>query len=397
MRIGIYLSGVDRNTGGAYSFEYGVLTSLLDYKGNENIFIFSYSDDYRFNNTKINYIKLSRVNKLKEKWRISKYYISNLDKELKERQIDILWCASPLLIEPVDIPYIFTVWDLDHIIYPFFPEVSVDRTWENRENIFYNRIKRAVFVFTGTETGKSEIKKFYNVDESKIKVIPLPSPKFDNISERKIDNINSNYLFYPATYFPHKNHIRILETLLILDKKNNTKVSAVFVGHNGGNKDYIISKCKELNLSDRVFLIDFVSTKELVYLYKNAIALIFTSYFGPDNIPPLEAFSLKCPVIAARVNGAEEQLGGNALFADPDNPEDFALAVLKIMTDKDFRENMILNAFNSVNSWTFNDYTNKALSIISSFNIVRSCWGHDYDKYYKNSVFKKALKKLLNI
>lgn len=397
MRIGIYLSGVDKKTGGAHTFEYGILTSLLDYKDNENIFIFSYSDDSRFNDTKINYIKLPRVNKLKEKWRISRYYISNLDKELKKRQVDILWCASQSLVEPVDIPYIFTMWDLDHIIYPFFPEVSIDRTWENRENFFYNIIKRAVFVFTGTETGKREIEKFYNVNESKIKVIPMPSPRFDNISERKIDNIYSNYLFYPATYYPHKNHIRILETLLILDKKYNIKLSAVFVGNNGGNKDYIISKCKELNLSGRVLLIDFITSEELLYLYKNAIALIFASYFGPDNIPPLEAFSLKCPVIAARVSGTEEQLGKNALFVDPDNPEDFASAVLKIMFDKNFKENMIINAFNFVNAWTFNDYTNKALSLISSFNSVRSCWGYDYDKYYKSSVFKKAIKKLLNI
>ena len=397
MRIGIYLSGVDKKTGGVYSFEYGILTSLLDHKDNENIFIFSYSDDSRFNDTKINYIKLPRVNKLKEKWRISKYYISNLDKELKKRQIDILWSASQFLVEPVDIPFIFTVWDLDHIIYPFFPEVSIDGAWEYRENFFYNRIKRAACVFTGTETGKKEIEKFYNVNDSKVKVMPLPSPKFDNISEKKIDNINSNYLFYPATYFPHKNHVRILEALLILDKKYNIKLSAVFVGNNGGNKDYVISKCKELNLRDRVFLLDFVTTEELVYLYRNAIALIFASYFGPDNIPPLEAFSLKCPVIAARVDGTEEQLGKNALFVDPDNPEDFASAVLKIMFDNNFKENMIINANNFVNSWTFSDYTNKALSIISSFNSVRSCWGHDYDKYYKRSVLKKVLKKLLDI
>ena len=401
MRIGVHIPGANKSSGGAYTFEYGILTSLLNYKDNKDLFIFSYSDDLRFKDTKINYIKLPRVNIIKEKWRInkdlskSKHYISTLDKEVKKRQIDILWCASQLF-EPVDIPYIYTVWDLDHIIYPFFPEVSVDGEWENRERLYGNRIKRAAYIFTGTHTGKNEIVKFYNVIESKIKVLPFPSPKYDFISEKKIGNIGNNYLFYPATYFPHKNHIRILETLLVLEKKYNLKLSAVFTGFNGGNKDYIISKCREFNLADRVFMFDFVTTEELIYLYKNATALVFASYFGPDNIPPLEAFSLKCPVIASKVDGTEEQLGKNALLVDPDDPEDFASAVFKIISDKSFKEEMILNAYNFVNKWTFDGYTSKALSIISDFSSKRSCWGYDYDRYYKkDSILKKAIRKLL--
>lgn len=401
MRIGVYVPGVNKSSGGAYTFEYGILTSLLNYKDDENIFVFSHYDDLRFKDTKINYIKLPRVNVIKAKWRMnkdlskSKHYISLLDKEVKERQIDILWCASQLF-EPVDIPYVYTVWDIEHLIYPFFPEVSVGGEWDNREKLYGNRIKRATYIFTGTQTGKNEIVKFYNVMENKITVIPYPSPDYSNISEKKVAGISGDYLFYPATYFPHKNHIRILEALLILEKQYNLKLSAVFSGFDAGNKDYIISKCREFNLSDRVHILDFITTEELVYLYKNAAALVFASHFGPDNIPPLEAFSLKCPVIASRVYGTEEQLGKNALLVDPDNSEDFASAILKIMTDKSFKEEMVLNAYNFVSKWTFDDYTEKALSTMLSFNAVRSSWGHNYDKYYKkDSILKKAVRKLL--
>lgn len=231
--------------------------------------------------------------------------------------------------------------------------------------------------------------------ENKITIIPYPSPDYSNVIEKKVSGINSNYLFYPATYYPHKNHIRILEAMLILEKQYDLKLSAVFSGFDAGNKDYIISKCKELNLSDRVHILDFITTEELVYLYKNAVALVFASYFGPDNIPPLEAFSLKCPVIASRVYGADEQLGRNVLLVDPNDPSDFAATIFKIITDKSFKEDMISNAYNFVKKWTFDDYTKKALSTISNFNAVRSTWGYDYNKYYKkDSIFRKVIRKL---
>jgi glycosyltransferase involved in cell wall biosynthesis len=56
-------------------------------------------------------------------------------------------------------------------------------------------------------------------------------------------------------------------------------------------------------------------------------AKIFLSYFGPDNFPPLEAFVLGCPVIAADVPGAREQIGEAALLFDPSNPSDIAAKI----------------------------------------------------------------------
>ncbi len=135
MQIGVYIPGANETSGGAFTFESNILNSILKNHDQDNIFIFSYNNDSRFEKSKANFIKLERVNRLIGKWRINKdflkpnNYISLLDKELKERKIDILWCASQLF-EETEIPYIYTVWDLDHRIYPFFPEVSLGGEWE---------------------------------------------------------------------------------------------------------------------------------------------------------------------------------------------------------------------------------------------------------------------------
>ena len=42
---------------------------------------------------------------------------------------------------------------------------------------------------------------------------------------------------------------------------------------------------------------NFLPDEEISYLYKNCLAVVMPTYFGPTNIPPLEAFKLGIPTI----------------------------------------------------------------------------------------------------
>ena len=401
MRIGIYISGINEKSGGAYTFEQGILESLLKLKNKKDLYVFSKFDNEIPQDTQIKFIKLEKPSVPSPLKRLTrkllgrmiqtknlneKYYISTLDKAVKINKIDILWYATQYF-EPVDIPYIFTVWDLNHRIHPYFPEVSVNKMWLRREEACRNIIPRATYILTGTETGKQEIIKYCNILEKRIKVLPFPAPNKHHLGSKKYDlkkdfGIQNDYLIYPSAFHPHKNHIRILEALLVLDKKYGLNYSAVFVGTDCGNKSYLKQKCQEFNLESKVKFFKFIPRDQLIYLYQHAFALVYASYFGPDNIPPLEAFSFKCPVIASRVSGAEEQLGNKAILVDPNRAEDFAFAVVKLSKNSKFREQMTERAFKHVNKWTFNDYTLAALSLMNKFSSVRSSWGDDINHYY---------------
>ena len=249
MRIGVFIPGANETSGGAFTFESNILNSILKNHDQDNVFIFSYNNDSRFEKSKSNFIKLERVNRLIGKWRINKNilkpnnYISLLDKELKNREIDILWCASQLF-EETEIPYIYTVWDLDHRIYPFFPEVSMGGEWEDRDNLYRKRIEKASFILCGTEVGKKEIISFYNISDDRIKVLPFPISDIEK--ENSVDfkkPFEGEYIFYPATYYPHKNHFRILQSLIILEKKYGVKLFAIFSGKDGGNMVDMVDVC----------------------------------------------------------------------------------------------------------------------------------------------------------
>ena len=62
--------------------------------------------------------------------------------------------------------------------------------------------------------------------------------------------------------------------------------------------------------------------------------LLYQSFFGPENLPPLEAFALGCPVIAANVSGAVEQLGDAAILVDPKTLEEIAGAIRTLHNDR---------------------------------------------------------------
>ena len=50
-------------------------------------------------------------------------------------------------------------------------------------------------------------------------------------------------------------------------------------------------------LTDQISIIGFVDSAELAALYRGAAALVMPTYFGPTNLPPLEAWAVGTPVI----------------------------------------------------------------------------------------------------
>src|SRR5947207_15976216 len=97
----------------------------------------------------------------------------------------------------------------------------------------------------------------------------------------------------------------------------------------------------QLDLADLVKVLGFVPRDDLTAFYCNALALVYPTFFGPENLPPLEAMALGCPVIASNVAGAEEQLGDAALLFDPKDESQLARAIYDLCTSIELRERLI--------------------------------------------------------
>ena len=135
----------------------------------------------------------------------------------------------------------------------------------------------------------------------------------------------------------------------------------------------------DLKLHDAVHFLGFVSLEGLVWLYRQALALTHVTFFGPDNLPPLEAFALGCPVIASRVEGAEEQLGNAALLVDPSDEMQIAEAIRCVCHGANLRVELVTKGKKRAKLFTGKEYVEAILQLLDTLApMVRCSDWHGY-------------------
>lgn len=134
-----------------------------------------------------------------------------------------------------------------------------------------------------------------------------------------------------------------------------------------------MSLCEELKVSDNVFFLGFIDRNMLHSIYQRAFAVIYPSLLGPDNLPPLEAMYLDCPVLVSDSIGHQEQFGEAALYFDPLDPESIASKILEISSDFEVRNNLLILGKKLTEIRTVANYIDKINLCISKHSgIIKS-------------------------
>jgi glycosyltransferase involved in cell wall biosynthesis len=420
MNVGVYLFNVTPDVGGGYSFQLDIFQALVDLAAEsrhtftvfctrpENIRPLVTSDRVRVVQILEEGIEssnsgpsqkppssLSRAllqraaNSINYRFTLGQrppQKTSKFDQVVNEAGIEFMWFVSgggrPETSISLEIPYLATVWDLQHRLQPWFPEVSQNGVWDLREEFYSKFLRRASIVIVGTEAGREEIERFYQVTPDRIRILPHPTPRFALDAPPKKEtkalskyDIPSGYLFYPAQFWAHKNHSTLLHAVGILRDQYDLFFPVVFVGSDKGNQEYIRCLAEELQLGSQVYFLGFVAQEDLISLYRNAFALTYLSFFGPENLPPLEAFALGCPVVASAVSGAREQLGDAALLVEPKNPDQIAGAIKALYDDPELRQKLAARGLERASRWNGSDFVKGVFSVFDEFELLRHCWG----------------------
>jgi glycosyltransferase involved in cell wall biosynthesis len=302
-----------------------------------------------------------------------------LERKAASLGVELLWLAGGVH-ETFDIPYVTTVWDVQHLTHPWFPEVSANWIWDHRELIMRRHLRRATSVVVGTRVGRDEIVKYYGVPEEHIAILPHPTPRFalragaEAHAQTPLPGIPDNYIFYPAQFWPHKNHVNLLKALHILIQADPAAPSLVLTGSDKGNRAFVERCAADLGVSHKVHMPGFVTTDELVGLYRNAQALVYPSFSGPENLPPLEAFALGCPSAVSNYRGADEQLGDAAILFDPANPVAIAKAIADVVKHGSLRSQLVERGKARAARWTGREFVKGIFGIFDAFEAQRRCW-----------------------
>ncbi|MDE5443673.1 glycosyltransferase [Bradyrhizobium sp. CSA207] len=232
------------------------------------------------------------------------------------------------------LPFLITIFDTCHRDAPEFPEVRAFGEFERREILFGLGCTKAAIVIVNAPKLIDDLSQRYAMERDRAICIPFSpstyvarSPEGDATDSAVLQKygLQPGYLFYPAQFWPHKNHAMLLMALALLRERGITE-RLVLCGSDRGGREKIDAAIATYGLAAQVSIVGFVESSELGALYRGASALVMPSYFGPTNMPPLEAWAVGTPVIYPEA--FEEQVGDAAILFDYDDPQSLADAIL---------------------------------------------------------------------
>jgi glycosyltransferase involved in cell wall biosynthesis len=172
--------------------------------------------------------------------------------------------------------------------------------------------KRAKALITVSEFSRGELARHCNVQASKFTVIPdsaehiLSVPADDRVLAR-LGVTPGSYCLAVGNQSPNKNIAEAVDAFAACGVDGFKLVVA------GGMSGRVFAPA-EIRKGHDIVMAGRVTDEELRTLYSNAALFVFPSIYEGFGIPPLEAISLGCPVIARSGSAVPGVLGDAAVY-----------------------------------------------------------------------------------
>lgn len=273
--------------------------------------------------------------------------------------------GADLLHSPVQIfsrldfqvPAVLNLHDLQHL---HFPENFRPSDIEARNHAYGLSAALASAIVVSSNFVRDDLIEKMNVPAHKVFTVPVTwNPMvetgltgFDADAARARYALPSRYALFPAQFWPHKNHVRLVEALSIVrDKRLDDDFCLVFTGFRGHSGwPAVERKLVELRLEDRVRCLDYVPVEHLGGLYKASLFCVMPSTFEASSYPVIEAQVLGVPAMCSNVTSLPELMAGGAgLLFDPFDPQDMARQMMRWLDDPEDARSHAARALVKVN------------------------------------------------
>jgi glycosyltransferase involved in cell wall biosynthesis len=259
---------------------------------------------------------------------------------LAEAEADVLFCPLTFLDPPMpEIPAAVMIADL----YPEIEPAALTPSYRELSRQAMRPTARcADVVLTMSPSTAGEIAERYGVDPERIVVTPpavddevATAPDVPDAELAKL-GVPERFLFYPARFYLHKNHIALFEALALLsDDPELGDIPVVLTGED--MPPDIASEVRRLGVERQVRALGRIDRRLVLALHRRAEALVFPSRFEGFGIPLVEAMLADTPVLASSQPVAREVVGEAGLIVDESDPASIAAGIRRILTDDDLR------------------------------------------------------------
>jgi glycosyltransferase involved in cell wall biosynthesis len=264
---------------------------------------------------------------------------------LKRLGADVLF--SPLgtaAFHEAGLRHVVVAHDFQDLVYPGFFDAD-----ERRRRIeFRGDLRRADRVVAVSQATKLMAVERVHVKAEHISVLPpLAGPPRKAVDPRdaiaRLDALGlfrTDYAVYPANFWPHKNHERLIAAAARVARETPDFV-LVLCGALDEPREELRAKAEAAGLAGVVRVLPYLDDTDTTALLEGAELLVFPSLFEGFGIPVLEAMALKTPVACSDLPALLELAGDAALFFEPSDDAGIAQSILRLWTEDETRDRLV--------------------------------------------------------
>jgi glycosyltransferase involved in cell wall biosynthesis len=236
---------------------------------------------------------------------------------------------------PPGTPTVSTIHDVLPLLIPgYFPRAEDERSYRLRTQA---TIDLSSMVFTDSRFSRDQILKNFRTRREPL-VLPCATDMGSRTPSFRV--FSSPYLLYVGGLDPRKSFDRLIRVFTALIKEEEIRTTLVVVGEIRNAPEQLVDALREGVSAGVVHHAGYVTEAELASLYDNALALVYPSAYEGFGLPPLEAMTRGCPVIAARATSIPEVCGDAAEYVRPEDDRSLAEAIRRIVTDDTLRASL---------------------------------------------------------
>lgn len=221
--------------------------------------------------------------------------------------------------------------------------------------IFEKRmLKRAKKVIAVSDFTRRELRKYYHLDKSKIRVIHngVDVEKFKATSDkRKVKlelglNPNDIAILSVGRLYARKGLFTLIESIpRVVNRFKNAKFIISGKGQSDEVKKLIVH-AERLGVRDRMVFTGYYPDKKLPKLYQAADIFAFSTFYEHHPFAVLEALSSQLPVVTTNVGGIPETIenGKNGFMCQPFNSGEFSDKILFLLEHPAAAQEMAVQA-----------------------------------------------------
>ena len=203
--------------------------------------------------------------------------------------------------------------------------------------------------------------RFSKINEDKIVVTPEAADIIKDTPKTHPKLNSKQFLLYVGNAFPHKNLLSMIDAFARLKAQHPDLHLAL-----AGKKEFFYGEVEkyawEQGVQDIHFL-DWVDDATLKWLYQNAQCYVFTSLAEGFGLPPLEAMQYGLPVASSNASCMPEVCGNAAEYFNPNDIEDIAGTINRLLLNADLRKQRIDEGYRQVKKYSWRTMSEQTLDI----------------------------------